>query len=79
MIEHFLKISLERNRIITIIYQKGSEITLRNIKVVAFDGEYVIAFCYLRNQRRVFNRRNILSAALYTGSAGGNNSAVQEV
>lgn len=63
MIEHILKASLERNMIITIIYQKGGEITIRNIKVLDLDKEHVKAYCYLRREKRVFKKQNILSAA----------------
>lgn len=63
MIHHILRTSMEENRIITIMYQKGAEITQRNIKVLTIDGENVKAFCYLRNQRRIFKISNILSAA----------------
>jgi hypothetical protein len=68
MIDHFLKISLEKNKLITIIYQKGSEITRRDIKVMGLDGNHVRAFCYLRNQNRIFIRENILSAAWCSGN-----------
>ncbi len=65
MINHILKASMERNCIITIIYQKGSKITKRNIKVLEITAENVKALCYLRNQRRIFKVENILSACIY--------------
>ncbi len=62
MVEYFVKASLERNRIINIIYLKNNEITERNIKVLAIDRGNVKAFCLLRKQNRVFKLENILSA-----------------
>jgi hypothetical protein len=63
MIKHILKASIERDITISIMYQKGSEITQRNIKVLEIDDSGIKAFCYLRNQRRVFKLANILSAS----------------
>jgi predicted DNA-binding transcriptional regulator YafY len=60
---------MERNWIITIIYLKGSEITKRDIKVLKITGDYVKAFCYLRNQTRIFRKDNILSASFYRKSS----------
>lgn len=68
MIEHILKASLERNMIITIIYQKGGEITIRNIKVLDLDKEHVKAYCYLRKEKRIFKKENILSAAFFSSN-----------
>jgi len=62
MIEHVLKASMEQQLIVTIIYQKDNCITKRNIKVIELDGENVKAFCYLRRQRRIFKKQNILAA-----------------
>lgn len=62
MKDHILEASLERNRIVTIIYQKKDEITKRKIKVLDIEGESIKAFCFLRNQIRVFRKENILSA-----------------
>lgn len=63
MVEHILQASLERNMIVTIMYQKGTEITMRNIKVFSISGNDVKAFCYLRKQNRTFKKENILSAS----------------
>ncbi|MDF2985411.1 MAG: hypothetical protein K0R50_921 [Eubacterium sp.] len=63
MVEYFLKASMERNRIINIIYLKGNEITERSIKVFEISNGNVKAFCFLRNQSRIFKMENILSAA----------------
>jgi hypothetical protein len=65
LIDHFIKASLDRNCIITIMYQKGSEITHRNIKVLEIEGENIKAYCYLREQKRIFKRNNILAAAYF--------------
>jgi coproporphyrinogen III oxidase-like Fe-S oxidoreductase len=69
MIEHILKASLERDMIVTIMYQKGNEITRRNIKVLSIDNEHVKAYCYLRKENRVFRKKNILSAAFCSSSS----------
>lgn len=63
MFDHVLKASLEKQCLITIIYQKGIEITERNIKVFEISKDKVKAFCYLRGEMRVFKKENILSAA----------------
>jgi hypothetical protein len=63
MIEHVLRASLERNWVITIMYDKGEEITIRNIKVLQIEGDNIKAFCYLRGEKRRFKKENILSAA----------------
>jgi predicted DNA-binding transcriptional regulator YafY len=63
MIDHILKASLENNMVITIIYQKGSEITKRNIRVLKITDDSIEAYCYLRHQVRRFKRSSILSAA----------------
>lgn len=64
MFDHVLRASLEEQRVITIIYQKGIEITERRIKVLEISEDRIKAFCYLRGERRVFKKENILSAAL---------------
>lgn len=63
MVDHILKASLERNLIITIMYQKGEEITMRNIKVLEIEKDRVKAYCCLRKENRIFKKENILSAA----------------
>lgn len=65
MIEHVLKASLERGRVITIIYNGESGISERNIKVLEIQDNKVKAFCYLRRQIRYFKIENILSAEYY--------------
>lgn len=61
MVDYFLKASRDRNIIISVIYSKGTEITQRNIKVFDIQDGNVKAFCYLRNQNRIFKIENILS------------------
>lgn len=63
MVDHILNASLERNFIITIMYQKGEEITMRNIKVLEIEKDRIKAYCYLRKENRIFKKENILSAA----------------
>ncbi len=63
MVKYFLKASLERNRIINIIYLKDTEITERSIRVYEISNGNIKAFCFLRNQNRVFKIDNILSAS----------------
>jgi predicted DNA-binding transcriptional regulator YafY len=68
MIDYFLRASLERNKTICIMYLKGNEITKRNIKVLNIDNENIKAFCFLRNQKRIFKIENILSASFIYGN-----------
>jgi hypothetical protein len=63
MVEHVLKASLERGLIITIMYLKNNEITMRNIRVLEIKENRIMAYCYLRKENRVFKKENILSAA----------------
>jgi hypothetical protein len=63
MVEHILIASIERNMIITIMYLKSSEVTMRNIKVLEIKEDRIMAYCYLRKENRVFKKENILSAA----------------
>jgi hypothetical protein len=67
MVEHVLRASIERNWVITIMYQKGLEITKRNIKVMEIHEDSITAFCYLRKETRRFKLYNILSAAFFHG------------
>jgi hypothetical protein len=63
MIDYVLKASLDRGWLVTIIYQKGNTITKRNVRVSEITEDKVKAFCYLRKEKRIFKRENILSAA----------------
>lgn len=69
MVEHILKASLERNLIVTIVYIKGNEVTMRNIKVLEIKADRIKAYCYLRKENRVFKKENILSAAFINVNA----------
>lgn len=62
MVDYFLRASRDRNIIINIIYSGGNEITQRTIRVIDIEDGNVKAFCYLRDQIRVFKIKNILSA-----------------
>ena len=62
MYDKILKDSLERNWVVTIVYQKGEEITQRNIEVKSINGNMVRAYCHLRHQTRVFDIDKILAA-----------------
>lgn len=62
MVDKILMDSLERNWVVTIMYQKGTEITKRNIEVKSITGNKVMAYCHLRHQTRVFAMENILAA-----------------
>jgi len=65
MVDHVLKSSLQDHRIVTIMYQRGKEITKRNIRIMKLMDDDVEAYCYLRRQIRHFKKENIL-AAMYT-------------
>jgi len=67
MIEHILRASLERSRIVTIIYSGNAGISERNIRVLEIYDDRVKAYCYLRKQVRYFKKDNILSAAYCKG------------
>lgn len=62
MVEYMLKNSLQSHRIITIIYQRGKEITQRDIRVMKLMDINIEAYCYLRHQVRHFKKENILVA-----------------
>jgi predicted DNA-binding transcriptional regulator YafY len=62
MVEYILRNSLQAHRTVTIIYQKGKEITQRDIRVIKLTDKDVEAFCYLRHQVRNFKKENILAA-----------------
>jgi predicted DNA-binding transcriptional regulator YafY len=62
MVDYILKTSLNRQKIITIIYQSKDKITQRKIKVLKIENDVVEAYCYLRHQIRHFKLESILSA-----------------
>lgn len=62
MIEHILKASLDRNRIVCIIYHSEKGISERNIKVLEIHDAHIKAYCYRSKGIRTFKLSNILSA-----------------
>ena len=62
MYDYVLKTSLAAHKIITIMYQKDTEITQRNIKVLRINDKDIEAYCYLRHSIRHFKIENILAA-----------------
>jgi predicted DNA-binding transcriptional regulator YafY len=62
-VDYILSASLEKHCTITIMYQKGDEITQREITVIKFKNGNIEAYCHLRHQIRNFKKGNILAAA----------------
>lgn len=62
MVNYVLNASKDKDCFI--IYMKGNEITQRKIRVMEVTEDYVRAWCYLRNEPRLFRKENILSASL---------------
>lgn len=62
MVDYVVKSSLQEHKIITIMYQRGKEITKRNIRVMKLTNKDIEAYCYLRYQVRHFKKENILAA-----------------
>lgn len=59
-----LKLSLEEQKPIDMIYQSESgKITQRIIRVLFIGEEHIKAYCYLRKKERLFRKDNILSVA----------------
>ncbi len=64
MIGYMNKIA-QTGRKVKIIYLSASGVmTKRTIRVLSYDEEKVIAYCYMRNQIRTFKRMNILAMEL---------------
>jgi predicted DNA-binding transcriptional regulator YafY len=56
--------TLEKGEFLEMIYQSDKGIlSQRVIKIEKLNGEYLIAFCYIRKQMRKFKLSNILSIA----------------
>lgn len=73
MINHMLKYSLETHMPINIMYQKGIEISQRQIQVRKIDGDTIQAYCHSKNAIRNFKKENILAAiipGIYPGTYG---------
>ena len=62
MVNYVLINSLQDHRIVTIMYQRGKEITQRNIRIMKLTDKDIEAYCYLRHQVRHFKKENILAA-----------------
>lgn len=59
---HLLTKSLENQQAIEMIYlASNNEITHRKIVVKELHGSYIKAYCFLRNDNRLFKKENILS------------------
>ena len=55
--------AMKNGRILEIVYQaKDGTISQRDIRVLNIKGEGVLAFCYLRGMKRVFQIDQILAA-----------------
>jgi len=64
VIYYVLNYSLNNKMPINIIYQKGIEISQRQIQVKKIEGEIVHAYCYSRHALRKFKKDHILSAMI---------------
>ena len=42
----------------------SDEVRWRKVAIYKFDGEFIIAFCYLRNEERVFKTKRISQATM---------------
>jgi predicted DNA-binding transcriptional regulator YafY len=61
MDESMLRNSLLDHKIVTIVYQRGKEITQRDIRIMKLMDKDIEAYCYLRHQVRHFKKENILA------------------
>ncbi len=64
MNDHILKYSLNNKASVTIIYQKGMDITQREIVVRKIEKGLVKAYCFKKKALRNFKKENILSAMI---------------
>ncbi|MFZ5965658.1 MAG: hypothetical protein ACOYVK_00570 [Bacillota bacterium] len=64
MINHVLQYSLDTQMPINIIYQKGIEISQRQIQVRKIEGDIVHAYCHKKHAVRNFKKDNILAAVI---------------
>lgn len=62
--EKVLKLSLELNRPIVIMYMSKKGISRRKIKIMRLEDDRIYAYCFLREKYRYFIIDNILSAQL---------------
>lgn len=56
-----LKNSLQDHKIVTIMYQRGKDITQRDIRIVKLMDKDIEAYCYMRHQIRHFKKESILA------------------
>jgi len=61
MDEYMLKNLLRDHKVVTIMYQRGKEITQRDIRIMKLMDKDIEAYCYLRHQVRHFKTENILA------------------
>ena len=64
MIDYVLYYSFHTKMPISIIYQKGMQISQRQIQVKKIENEIIHAYCHEKHALRKFKRENILSAML---------------
>ncbi|WP_085991548.1 hypothetical protein [Oceanobacillus senegalensis] len=63
--ERWLKRSLYKKEKIDIIYlSKSNELTKRTIRVIQFNEDRILAYCYLKERLRLFSVENILAVEL---------------
>ena len=62
--EKVLKLSMEMNKPVIIMYMGKKGISRRKIQVLSIEEGKVFAYCYLREKNRSFVISNILSAQL---------------
>ncbi|SES65348.1 hypothetical protein SAMN05660297_00106 [Natronincola peptidivorans] len=62
MIDYALKYSYNNKRPITLIYQKGLEVSQRRIRVIQVTKEVIQCYCYEKKAARNFKTDNILAA-----------------
>lgn len=60
--EKILKLSLELNKPVVIMYMGKNGISRRKVKVVRLENDRIYAYCFLRERYRYFIIENILSA-----------------
>jgi hypothetical protein len=64
MVDFSLKYSLENKVPVTIIYQKGMEITQRKVIVKEIQSDIVKTYCCNKKATRNFKKDNILAAMI---------------
>ncbi|ABR49371.1 hypothetical protein Amet_3233 [Alkaliphilus metalliredigens QYMF] len=72
MIDYVLKCAHENQKNITIIYQKGLEITQRNVRILQITEEKIQCYCFEKKAIRNFKKDHILAALMLEGIQGKN-------